>query len=321
MSRVDIVLIGRNEGDRLVRALAAAVREGRQVVYVDSGSRDDSVAAARRAGAVVVELDTSAPFTAARGRNAGFAALGPERSDYVQFLDGDCAVIPGFLEAGAEFLDAHPGHGLVTGWANERDGKRNFFKRLLDLEWHGPVGPIRSCGGNMMVRSETFEALGGFDGRLIGSEDEDFCRRIEKSGWKLERIPVDMCLHDGGDQGLRAWWKRCERAGHGFAEIGLRHPEHYRAERRRALIYGLILPLTALKVAFWATPAALLLLLFYPLNFVRIFLRLLRSGQPTGAAAGQALLLALSKFPNIVGMGRYWLRRLTRAEMTLIEYK
>src|SRR6266480_1395116 len=70
-----MVVIGRNEGARLVRCLEACVREGGAVVYVDSGSTDGSPDAARRLGATVVALDMSLPFTAARARNEGFAAL------------------------------------------------------------------------------------------------------------------------------------------------------------------------------------------------------------------------------------------------------
>ncbi|HLV68484.1 MAG TPA: glycosyltransferase, partial [Polyangiaceae bacterium] len=67
-----LVAIGRNEGNRLERCLASALEHVAHVVYVDSGSTDDSVARARALGADVVELDTNTPFTAARARNAGF---------------------------------------------------------------------------------------------------------------------------------------------------------------------------------------------------------------------------------------------------------
>src|SRR5687768_16221307 len=74
-SRVAIVAIGRNEGVRLEGCLASLAGLGAPVVYVDSGSRDDSVADARRAGVHVHELDASAPFSAARARNEGFAQI------------------------------------------------------------------------------------------------------------------------------------------------------------------------------------------------------------------------------------------------------
>ena len=91
-----IVVIGRNEGDRLKRCLDSIGADA-SVVYVDSGSTDDSVASATAAGARVVALDLSVPFTAARARNAGRAALGPEVR-LIQFVDGDCAVRPGWLD-------------------------------------------------------------------------------------------------------------------------------------------------------------------------------------------------------------------------------
>ncbi|WP_372836203.1 glycosyltransferase, partial [Puniceibacterium confluentis] len=88
MSTVDVVLIGRNEGARLVAALGAVQGQARRMIYVDSGSGDGSVDAARAAGAEVVLLDLSQPFTAARARNAGFAALEGDSPDLVQFIDG-----------------------------------------------------------------------------------------------------------------------------------------------------------------------------------------------------------------------------------------
>ncbi|MFT3789251.1 MAG: glycosyltransferase [Tepidisphaeraceae bacterium] len=61
---VGLVAIGRNEGERLRRCLAAAKREGLFIVYVDSGSTDGSVEVAEQHDALVVEL-TNVKFTAA----------------------------------------------------------------------------------------------------------------------------------------------------------------------------------------------------------------------------------------------------------------
>ncbi|HCT44889.1 MAG TPA: glycosyl transferase, partial [Phycisphaerales bacterium] len=71
MTDVGVVAIGRNEGERLKRCLTSAVACTDRVVYVDSGSTDDSVEFAESIGVEVVDLDTSIPFTAARARNAG----------------------------------------------------------------------------------------------------------------------------------------------------------------------------------------------------------------------------------------------------------
>ena len=90
---IAIVLIGRNEGARLKNALASVKGLVERVVYVDSGSTDDSVAHARAEGVEVVELDMAIPFTAARARNAGFERVKDLR--YVQLVDGDCEVVEG----------------------------------------------------------------------------------------------------------------------------------------------------------------------------------------------------------------------------------
>ena len=71
------VVIGRNEGDRLKACLHSLVPVCDRVVYVDSGSRDDSVAFARGLGVTVVELDTTTPFTAARARKTSGAGYPP----------------------------------------------------------------------------------------------------------------------------------------------------------------------------------------------------------------------------------------------------
>ena len=151
MSRVGAVVIGRNEGERLKRCLRSLLAQVEKVVYVDSGSRDDSVAFARSLGVEVAVLDTSAPFTAARGRNAGFdALLALGDFTYVQFVDGDCALEPGWIEAARATLDADPTLGLVTGWRTEMDPGRNVYHAMCEVEWHRPPGDITVCGGDMI---------------------------------------------------------------------------------------------------------------------------------------------------------------------------
>src|SRR6266446_1639370 len=96
---VGLVIIGRNEGERLVRCLQSIESYAENTVYVDSGSTDGSVSVAETAGICVVQLDTAQPFTAARARNRGFAALLTLRPNlqFVQFLDGDCELLGGWL--------------------------------------------------------------------------------------------------------------------------------------------------------------------------------------------------------------------------------
>src|SRR5690349_18516545 len=101
-ARLGVVAIGRNEGERLRLCLESLIRSAtvRGDVYVDSGSTDGSVALAQSLGVDVVHLDLTEKFTAARARNAGWRRLVQLYPDirYVQFVDGDCEVVEGWLE-------------------------------------------------------------------------------------------------------------------------------------------------------------------------------------------------------------------------------
>lgn len=322
MSRVAAVAVGRNEGERLKRCILSLVGQGVRVVYVDSGSTDDSVAFARGQGCRVVVLDSSVPFTAARARNAGFAALEEEGlPEFVQFVDGDCAVEPGWIAAGVGFLDGHPGHAVVTGWRSEIAPGESIWNAMCDHEWHRPAGEIAVCGGDMMVRAAVFRAVGGFDGGLIAGEDEEFCLRIGAAGHGLHRLPVAMTRHDAAILRFGQWWRRAERAGHAFAELGQRFPAHLRAERLRAVVYGgVVYPALVIGLV-WSWPLAVAAGGLVALSFVRGWRGLRRDGVPAGLAARFAGYLVLSKVPNLIGMARYHLRRLRGVAPRLIEYK
>lgn len=101
------VVIGRNEGAKLIACLQSIKIDRYPVVYVDSGSSDDSVQQAKNLGTEVIALDMSSPFTAARARNAGLGRLNELRGglQYVQFVDGDCVMVDGWFVAAEAFLD------------------------------------------------------------------------------------------------------------------------------------------------------------------------------------------------------------------------
>lgn len=318
MTPIDLVLIGRNEGARLVAALASVKGQARQVVYVDSGSGDDSVAQAKQVGAKVVELDLATPFTAARARNAGFAALSDPQ--FVQFIDGDCVLVPGYLDAARDHLLTHDAVGMVTGWRSEIHRDASVYNQLADFEWRRPAGRIDACGGDMMVRAEAFRAIGGFDPTVIAAEDDEFCVRLRKAGWQLTRIPAEMTRHDMDMHRFGQWWKRAVRGGHGYAQVGHMHPGYFRRERQRVLAYGLVLPLLFALGLAWG-PLELLAVALYLTNYIRTARGLARMGLPVREAWRHSVLITLSKIPNLIGMITYHLRRRRNAQMKIIEYK
>lgn len=322
MTSVGLVLIGRNEGDRLNRALDAAQGQAVRIVYVDSGSTDGSVAAAHAAGAEVVELDMSTPFSAARARNAGFARLQEgEPPELVQFIDGDCALVPGWIEAAVAHMAVHETLAVVTGWRSEIHRDASVYNQMCDHEWRRPAGQITACGGDMLVRVQAFHQVGGFSEDVIAAEDDEFCLRLAAAGWQLERLPLEMTRHDAAMTRFDQWWRRAVRAGHGFAQVGNLHPGYFHSEKRRVLLFGLILPVVALLGALWTPAVPLAVLALYVLSYLRTLRGLQAEGLPAPQARRHAVFLTLSKFPNLWGMAKYHLTRARNRRPEIIEYQ
>lgn len=316
--RIGAVAIGRNEGARLRRCLASLQGRAARIVYVDSGSTDNSPEVAAAAGAQIVALDLARPFTAARARNEGFERLmGLGAPQYVQFIDGDCELQPGWLEAAVAFLDSRPDVAAVCGRRRERHPEQSVYNRLIDREWDTPVGEAAACGGDVLIRAEAFRAAGGFDPRLIAGEEPELCVRLRTAGWRIWRLDAEMTLHDAAITRFGQWWRRARRAGHAYAEGAAMHgaaPERHRvAQTRRALIWGLALPVAVLVLAPLAPPLALLLALAWPVQVARLTRR---SGD-----LSEALFLTLGKIPEAIGVLDYHLGRLSGRRRGLIEYK
>lgn len=317
-----VVIIGRNEGSRLVRGLASVAKADR-VVYVDSGSTDGSQTAAEAAGAEVVALDMGQPFTAARARNAGLERLRGSgvKPELVQFMDGDCELQPGWLPAARSFLDAHPAVGVVFGRRRERFPDATLYNRLCDWEWDRPLGEALACGGDALMRMTALDAVKGYNPALIAGEEPEMCVRLRAAGWKIWRINEEMTLHDAAMTRLGQFWSRARRAGHAWAEGATLHgapPErHCVGQVRRALLWGAGVPLVILALAAAFGVPALALFAVYPLRAVRMAVR----EGATRTAWERAWLLSLGKFAEALGVLEYHLRRLLRRPRGLIEYK
>lgn len=312
---IDAVVIGRNEGARLIACLSSLVPQVRRIVYVDSGSSDGSADAARKAGAQVVDLDMTQPFTAARARNAGIERL--EGADFVQFIDGDCILQPGWVAIGAAVLSDHPDIAVVCGRRREENPDASVYNRLCDAEWNTPIGPALACGGDALMRLAPLRAVGGYRADLIAGEEPELCLRLRAAGWQVWRIDAEMTLHDANIHRLSQWARRSRRAGHAFAEGAALHgAAHWGRETRRALIWGLGLPLAAVIFGA-ATGWGWLVLLTYPAQITRLARR-----EGGGRIAWQrGFFTTLGKFPEAWGVLGYHIARLRGRRMGLIEYK
>lgn len=321
---VGVVVIGRNERERLRKCLASVIEQVEHVVYVDSGSTDASVPMARAMGVAVVELDMSIPFTAARARNEGFQRLHElvPGLAYVQFVDGDCELADGWLEQAALFLSNHQEVAAVCGRLRGRFPQRSIYNMLCDIEWDTPVGEAKACGGIAMMRVDAFERVNGFRADLIAGEEPELCVRLRALGRRVWRLADEMALHDAAMTRFSQWWRRSVRGGYAFAEGAALHGRppvrHWVQASRSAWLWSLGIPLASLVAAILAGPWMLCILLVYPLQIVRLAVRGRRKPLENWR---RACFLVLGKFPEVLGQIKYWRNRLGNKTNTLIEYK
>ena len=168
------------------------------------------------------DLDMSVPFTAARARNAGFARLleshpGVER---VQFVDGDCEVIDGWLAAANAFLDRRAGCRLRVRPPARAISRAVGLQPLVRLRM-GPRRPARSdaCGGIVMMRTSAASPTSAGSAKTWWPAKSPSCASESAAkGWEIWRLPDAMAWHDAAMMQFGQWWKRSKRTGFSYAQ-------------------------------------------------------------------------------------------------------
>jgi glycosyltransferase involved in cell wall biosynthesis len=322
LDNIGFVVIGRNEGQRLFRCLSS-IGGNHQVVYVDSGSTDDSVATAKELGSYVVKLDLAQPFTAARARNEGFRALKSLAADFqfVQFVDGDCELQTGWPDAALAFLKTREDVALVCGRRRERQPEASVYNQLCDIEWDTAIGETKACGGDALARVAALESANGFLPSLIAGEEPELCVRLRESGWKIWRLNFEMTLHDAAITRFGQWWARGIRTGHAYIEVYWMHRASscgiYLKETVRAVVWGGLIPLF-LILGVVVYPLAAAGIVVYPVQVARIALR---RGLFAPHSWRFAAFTVISKFAEFFGVLKFVWSCLRGRTVELIEYK
>jgi GT2 family glycosyltransferase len=338
LSGVAIVAIGRNEGQRMVRCLGAAIAQignPLAVVYVDSGSTDGSLSRAAAMGVTTVELEPRGRFTAAMARNFGWGVVRNRMPEigFIQFLDADCEMLPGWIEAALAKLESDPEVAGVAGILRERFPGATIYNKLCDMEWQAPAGETRAVGGNAMYRVKALSEIGGFNPSLIAGEEPEMCLRLRERGWRLWRLEVPMALHDAAMTRFSQWWRRAKRFGYAQTEVSRMHrssPMRIWARDVRSTVFWAVGPPMAAVVASaglaWSLGGWWWLLGLLPLELYDLLaLKVYRSRRKAGATASDAALYAaavtLAKVPQFLGLARYLAQDWSGGAPRLIEYK
>ncbi|MFB9462346.1 glycosyltransferase family 2 protein [Streptomyces cinereospinus] len=263
--RVTVAVITRDRCRSVLRTLdrLAELPERPEVVVVDNGSVDGTVAAVRRhpAGARVLAAGRN---TGALGRNI---AVRHATTPYVAFSDDDSWWAPGALETAADLLDAHPRLGLLA--ARAVVGPQAAEDPLNAVLAGSPLPPAADLPGRpvlgflacaAVVRRRAFLEAGGYHPVLFfGGEETLLAYDLAARGWGVTHVPAVTAVHhpDPGERPgrsavqlrnalLTAWLRRP-------VPVALRHTAGLgaaagRGEREAA---------TALRGALARLPAAL----------------------------------------------------------------
>jgi glycosyltransferase involved in cell wall biosynthesis len=197
--KLSIVIPVKNDASGLSSCLqsiqrAANERVSYEVLVVDNGSSDESVAAARQHGAKVL---LAPEVTVSTLRNLGAKEA---KGDVLAFIDADCTVAETWFEALEPYLDNHSvicfgspptipekATWVQSCWYQIRR-KNAPTEEAVTTEW------LESM--NMFVRRDVFWKIGGFDEDMITCEDYDLCMRLQGHGSLLSDSRI-VAIHHG----------------------------------------------------------------------------------------------------------------------------
>jgi GT2 family glycosyltransferase len=162
-----------------------------EVVVVDNGSADRTLAIAREKGAIVLQYPKSSI--------SGLRNLGVQNSHgtWLAFIDADCTVDKTWLIEAARYIDEEsivcfgspPSIPEKSTWV-----QRAWLEVRKKSTYSGETEWLESM--NMFVRREAFEKIGGFDESLQTCEDYDISVRLKSIGRIITGGRI-MAIHHG----------------------------------------------------------------------------------------------------------------------------
>ncbi len=186
-------------------------------VVVDNASRDGTADYVAKHHSWVTLVRSGENLGFGRGCNLGFARV---TTPYVLFLNPDAVLDCDALRTLITFMDRRPAAGIATPAAVHRDGKLQDAGRMTTPQTlllaaigsrrpypqQRPVVPAEKpfrtnwvCGAVMLIRSDLFRTLGGFDPRFfLYFEETDLCRRAARLGAEIWAVGESVARHAGG---------------------------------------------------------------------------------------------------------------------------
>ena len=213
---LSFVIPAYNEAAGIARCVSSIARYAppallREIIVVDNGSKDDTAALARAAGATVVASGAS---TIGGVRNDGVAA---SSGSILVFLDADCALTPEWTaECGAVLSELSTVPLSCAGsQVHPPAGESVFLWKYWFMPFVMQASASHVGSAHMICRRDDFLRLGGFDDTLETGEDFEFCARVHGAGGHLLNRPELKVEHYGFPRSWRQFMKRERWHGRG----------------------------------------------------------------------------------------------------------
>ena len=260
----------------LESVLRAAGRHGMvEIIVVDNGSTDGSfevLTSNYSTRARIVRLES---VTIAKMRNYG-ASLA--RGEVLSFLDSDCAIPESyFLKAEAVFEKLGcAATGSMCGVPASPHWVEETWYGLHGRNRDGYVTYINS--GNLLVRKQAFDQVGGFDDELVTGEDAALAQKLRGEGLKVYECRELSAVHFGNPKTIGEFFRR--QLWHGLGALGTFRHHWWDKPVLLTMLHGalIILGIANLVLVREPWPVRLLVLLAC-FGFAPLLAVLYRSGQ------------------------------------------
>jgi len=220
---ISIIIPALNEEDYIGKCLTSindldAPKGFFEVIVINNGSTDRTAKIAKDFGAQVYSIKTG-PISRLRNYGASQA-----KGKIFAFVDADCVVSKDWLKnalveledegvgaAGSNYQISGQGTWVSKAWEfNMRE-----LKNKCETDW------IQS--GNLIIKREVFNLVGGFDERLSVCEDSDICYRIKDNGYKI-MSNRDICsYHLGFAKNIWTFFKKGLWQGQDLIGVFFKH--------------------------------------------------------------------------------------------------
>ena len=247
--KVSIIIVNYNGKELLQKCLDSLLKvnyDNFEIILVDNNSTDGSVEFITKnyPSLIIIKLDSNKGFAEPNNVAAKIS-----KGKYLLFLNNDTVVTPNFISEMVKVMETDKKIAICQSLLLKPDGSVDSSGDFIDhlgvvYNSKTEIDEIREVssarGASMLIRSDIFEKLDGFDQKFfVTFEDVDLCWRSWILGYRVLIIPTSIVYHEGG---ITIKKIKSEIAFHGFKNqlaMKITNFEPILAMRNMMLFFGI----------------------------------------------------------------------------------